>query len=169
MLQELLIYKNGGNKMSIKEIRRRKIARTVLLQAWNYSRKTELYRLSFASSLKLAWKTVRSLSRLIHTKLRGVIYYGRQLLLRRLQQCSPEKVVLYFKRDYNNFYDIWAVQIIAMSIITGLSAPIGYLSSTMAAYVAPFLDSGKMAVILSWNITGLNKQYLGCNLTYTIQ
>ncbi|OGO79473.1 MAG: hypothetical protein A2Y23_07130 [Clostridiales bacterium GWB2_37_7] len=155
--------------MSIKELRRRKVARAVFTQAWSYNKKTELYRLSFASSLKLAWKTVRSIIKLIHTKLRGVTHGGRQLLLQRLNRCTLEQVALSFKRDYNNAYDRNAVQIIATSVKTGSSAILGYLSSKLAVDVANALDKGRQAVILTWGVTGADKQFCGCNLTYAIQ
>lgn len=155
--------------MSTMEFKRRRIASAVFKEAWNYNKRTSLYQLTFASSLKLAWRIVRAVVKLNHTKIRGVVHAGRQLLLQRLSRCTQKQVVLSFKRDSNNVYDDYAVQIIATSIKTGAEAVLGYASSMIAPTIANALDCGRRAIILDWCVTGQDKQFRGCNITYVIQ
>jgi len=68
--------------MSQKESTRRKMARAVFLQAWKYIKRSGIR--TFSLALKLAWRTIRSLAHFSYSKVRGVSFANRQVLLKKL-------------------------------------------------------------------------------------
>jgi hypothetical protein len=154
--------------MSIKEMRRRKVAAFVMIEAWKLNRNTICYQLSFASSLKLAWKIIRSKIRMHHTKIVGVTYQTRQKLLCRLVQYPKHQIILKLVREPYNTHDNFSIAIVAEVMNKGKAA-IGYLSSHLANVISPLMDSGHQIIVTSFDITGgsASKHY-GCNLCYLI-
>ena len=152
--------------ISRKEERRRSIASSVFKEAWYYHRRTVLFTVTLATSLKIAWQTVRSLVRIHHSKVYGV--KRRQAVLWRLTQYQPEDIILYFKRQWDNQFDSNAIQVIV--VVKGKGrAVLGYLRQELAALIAPMLDAGKEALVMLDRITGTgSKGLLGCNFSYFI-
>ncbi len=153
--------------MSKKEQKRRSVARVVFLEAWRYHRRTILFTISLATSLKIAWQTVRSLVRVHYSKVYGVKRW--QAILWRLKEYRPEDIILYFKREMDNSHDSNAIQIIAAVKGKG-SAVLGYLRQELAATIGPALDSGMVeALVIFDRITGTgSKGLLGCNFSYLL-
>ncbi len=153
---------------SAKEQKRRSIARAVFREAWRYHRRTVLFTLTLATSLKIAWQTVRSLIRIHYSKVYGV--KRRQDILWKLKQYRPEDVILYFSRQRDNMFDPNAVQIIAAAKHNSQEkAVLGYLQHELAAITAPALDSGMQALVIFDRITGAgSKGLLGCNFSYLL-
>lgn len=148
--------------MSNKESVRRRIARSVFLEAWSLKKRTILFSYSIGIALKICWQTVRSKMRFIYTKVRGTTYSNRQMLLQRLQSYDPNKIIMYLLREPENIFDSNAIKIIA-SIEDRGSAVIGYLSRNLASKFSPILDSGEIIIAILENITFCNGVY-GCNL-----
>lgn len=152
--------------MSIKEQRRRNIASAVFKQAWRFKKRTILFTLSLAASLKLAWRAVRSMVRIRHSKVAGVS--RRQAVLWRLAQYNQEDIILYFEREPENQFDSNAVQVVVAVKARG-KAVLGYMKKELAAVIAPILDAGAQALVLFDGVTGTgSKGLLGCNYSYII-
>ena len=149
-----------------KEEKRRSIASAVFKEAWRYHRRTVLFAVTLATSLKIAWQTVRSLVRVHHSKVYGV--KRRQAVLWRLNQYRPEDIIMYFNREWDNAIDSNAIQVIAAVKGHG-KAVLGYLRQELASIIAPALDSGTQALVMFDRITGVgSKGLLGCNFSYLL-
>jgi hypothetical protein len=151
--------------MSSKEIQRRKIARYVMLEAWKLKRSTILYRMTFSSSLKLSWQIIRGRIRKHYTKVVGVMFVGRQTLLKRLLHYPKHQVIIKFVRQPDNPYDKFAVLVTA-EIKGRRQATLGYLSTQLAQIIAPLMDTGRQVIVSSFDVTGSKNKSYGCNLTY---
>ncbi|WHH57193.1 HIRAN domain-containing protein [Petroclostridium sp. X23] len=154
--------------MSDKEIKRRKIARAVFVEAWYLKKQTVIFIYGIGTALKIAWNTVRSYMRYHYSKVRGTTFGNRQTLLKRLSMYDAKDIILSFVREPNNPADASAVQVWA-SVQNRGKVCIGYLSKQLAAELAPLLDAGKMAVVKFDCITGIGRNsYLGCNFRFLI-
>ena len=152
--------------MSEFENRRRIIAKRVFLQAWKYYRKS-INGLSFSEALMLAWRIVRGMQRFVYSKVRGVTKENRQRVLARLSTYPETEISLEFQRESSNFYDSNAIKIMA-SVFGKGSACVGYLSADLAKEVVGTLDEGYTAVVFFLGITGIGKENLGVNFSFTI-
>lgn len=152
--------------MSLREVQRRKIARQVMKSSWALFRRCLL---SFGTCLRICWKTVRFLTPVHHSKARGTSFGNRQQVLRRLLSYDASDITLSFMREPDNIYDTNAVKILASVKYRG-SAVVGYLSSDLAAKLAPLLDSGFTIVAILEKVTGKDNVdcCLGLNFRYII-
>jgi|GEM_PF-725144 len=155
--------------MSIRECSRRKLVSCVLKQAWRYFRRN-VHGMSFSEALILAWRTVRGLQRLIYSKARGVSKrnddgMSRQRILRTLMHYHQEDVILSFERESDNFYDSYAVRIMAETDDMKPSL-IGYVSAEIARELAPLLDAGNTPLVFFLGVTG--EEIHGLNFAFSV-
>lgn len=151
--------------MSTKEYKRRNIASAVMKEAWSIKRRTILYVYSIGTALRLAWSIIRGQVRKHCTKVAGVSFETRQKFLERLLRYPSSQVVIELMRQPGNLYDEFATLVIAKVKGKG-KACIGYLSSRLAATIAPLMDSGHQIVVTTFDITGGGSKLYGCNLSY---
>jgi hypothetical protein len=145
-----------------------RIGSAVFKEAWALKKRTILFSLHIRTALKLAWRTVRSLLFMHHSKVYGTTFDGRQVVLKRLAQYPEKDIILKFEREPDNQFDSNAIKIIAHVKSKG-SAAIGYVSKNIAANVAPMIDAGFIPIVLFAGITGsAGSGYLGCNFKYCL-
>jgi hypothetical protein len=152
--------------MSEKEIRRRKIARAVMKNAWSTFKRCML---SWSTCLKVCWRTVRFLAPIHHSKARGTTFYNRQEALRRLSLYPVRDIKLALQRDLRNQFDTNAIAIIAEVKNKG-EAVVGYVSKELAVELAPIIESGHKIITILDCITGIDRRegFLGLNFSYII-
>ncbi|MGB4590239.1 MAG: HIRAN domain-containing protein [Clostridiaceae bacterium] len=150
--------------MSEKEYIRRKIAKEVMRKAWFTFKNCML---SWRTCLIIRWRTVRFLTPIRHTKIRGTTFNNRQEILRRLSQYPVRDIRLSFLREPDNAHDTNAIVVMATVRNKG-SAGVGYLSREISSWLAPIIDSGGEIVVMLSDITGVNREgsFLGMNLEY---
>lgn len=156
-----------GDNMSDKEAKRRKIASRVFAEAWELKRRTVVFTYSIGTALRICWKTVRSMIRFIHSKVRGCSFDNRQLLLRRLSFYDSRDVFMSLVREPDNPSDPNAIQIWAHVRGKG-GGCIGYVSKEIASELAVLMDSERGVVALFDSITGGGNQYYGCNYRFIV-
>lgn len=151
--------------MSIREAKRRKIAGTVMREAWKLRRQTTVFTYGISIALRICWKIVRSKARFIHSKVRGTSFGNRQLLLKRLNLYDSRDIVMNLIREPNNPADPSAIQIWVYVIGKG-SGCIGYVSKEIAYELAVLMDSGRSVVALFDCVTGGGNKHYGCNYRF---
>ena len=152
--------------MSDKEAKRRKIIKQVMRKAWVTFRRCML---TWSTCLRIAWKTVRCLLTVYHSKVKGTTFNNRQRLLRRLSLYPINKITLRIERELGNLFDPNAIRIIAKVKGKG-EADIGYISKELALDLAPIIDLGNTILIMIDSITGSNRSggFLGVNFNYIV-
>lgn len=153
--------------MSIREAKRRKIAGTVMREAWKLRRQTTVFTYSISIALRICWKTVRSTARFIHSKVRGTTFGNRQVLLKRLNLYNCRDIAMNLIREPDNPADPSAIQIWVYVKEKGRSC-IGYVSKEISSELAVLMDSGRGVVALFDSITGSGNQYYGCNYRFIV-
>lgn len=161
-----LFFLKGLRKVSDLQKKHYKICSAVFSEAWDLKKRTILFTLHIRTALKLAWRLVRSLCFMQHSKVYGTTFNGRQAVLKRLAKYPDRSIILSFEREPDNKFDSNAIKIIAQVKSKG-SAAIGYVNKNIAANIAPMIDAGFIPVILFAGITGkVDSGYLGCNFKY---
>lgn len=156
-----------GDIMSDKEKRRRKVASVVCKEAWELKRRTIAFTYSIGTALRICWRTVRSMVRFIHTKVKGCSFGNRQLLLRRLSLYDSRDVFMNLVREPDNPSDANAIQVWAHVRGKG-GGCIGYVSKEIASELAPIMDAGRTVVALFNCVTGGGSQHYGCNYRFLL-
>lgn len=108
-----------------------------------------------------AWALVK-MPRLL-TKVSGVTFGKRQKAIEHLTHYRPELVKISLCRDTRNAYDKNAVAVIATVQGKG-SYTMGYIPKTLAAFLAPLMDSGKRVYSTLRAIRGLYQPYMNYGL-----
>lgn len=93
---------------------------------------------------------------LTHTKISGVTYNRRIQFVKMLRQNEE----LFLKRDYSNFYDKNAVE-----VLNYRHEMLGYIPKETASVIATALDMGIDLVCFVNNLNYHNGEVCGANLT----
>lgn len=151
--------------MSDKEMKRRKTASLIFIQAWRLRRRSKA---NMSCVLLISWRSYKGLIRLQHSKAVGVTFEGRQAILNKLYNMPDHYISLSLKREPNNPYDSNAIKIIAKA--EGIEHHIGYMPKETSAYVAPMLDADYKSVAFFDNIYKGTRQnsYYGLFFRYAL-
>lgn len=114
-----------------------------------------------ANAMVKAWALVKMPQLL--TKVSGVTYGKRQTAIEHLTHYRPELVRISLCRDTRNAYDKNAIAVIATVQGKG-SYTMGYIPKSLAAFIAPLIDSGKRVYSCLNAIKGLYQPYMNYGL-----
>lgn len=114
-----------------------------------------------ANAMVKAWVLVKMQS--VSTKVSGVTYGKRQQAIEHLTHYRPEDIRISLYRDSANAYDSNAVAVIATVRNKG-AYTMGYLPKTLAAFIAPLMDSGKMISSRFREIKGMYQPFMNYGL-----
>ena len=122
--------------MSDKELRRRKVASLIFIQAWRLRRRSKA---NMSYVLLISWRSYKGVLRLRHSKVAGVTFEGRQAILDKLYRMPDPYISITLKREPSNPYDTNAIKVIVEA--KGVEYHIGYMPKETSAYVAPMIDA----------------------------
>lgn len=155
--------------MSERELRRRRMLSIVFLEAWKYKKSSTLYELKFSSSLLIAWKTVRSKIKLCSSNVRGVSFYGRQNILKKLALLSPSEILIKIAANKESPFDVNELDVL-VSVKGSEFIQIGCIPRQLAAELSRGIMAGRTIFAFFDCISGLqyNNGYLGCIIKYAL-
>lgn len=152
--------------MSKKEIKRRLVLSNVMKKAWSIYRSNK-ENITFSYCLKTAWSIVNGIIYSSYSKVRGVTFENRQILIKRLLKYNPKCISLSLQPEPTNLFDSEAIKIIA-SVKGKGSATIGYVSKELNSMFNRKMEEGKNIILELENITGTIDSILGINYSYLI-
>ncbi len=114
-----------------------------------------------ANAMVKAWVLVKMQS--VSTKVSGVTYGKRQKAIENLTHYRSEDIKISLYRDHSNCYDSNAVAVIATVRNKG-AYTMGYLPKTLAAFVAPLIDSGKTITSRFREVKGMFQSFMNYGL-----
>lgn len=152
--------------MSKKEIKRRLVLSNVMKKAWSIYRSNK-ENITFSYCLKTAWNIVKGIIYSSYSKVRGVTFENRQILIKRLLKYNHKCISLSLQPEPTNLFDPEAIKVIATVKGKG-SATIGYVSKDLNYIFNKIIKEGKRILLELENITGTNTTVLGVNYSYII-
>lgn len=152
--------------MSKKEIKRRLVLSNVMRKAWSIYRSSK-ENINFGYCLKVAWSIAKGIIYRCYSKVRGVTFGSRQLLIKRLLKYPKEMICLSLSPEPTNPFDSEAIKVIA-SVKGRCSATIGYVSKELNYMFNKRIKEGKRILLELEYITGTKEIIFGMNYSYLI-